>query len=288
MTCARGGRGPAELAAGEAGAGVTVDEEVELFGGPESLFGCRHLPRTPIGAGVVICASGPFDAAVDQGRAARLARRLAGAGVAAQRFHYRGTGWSDGDPGAFDFGRLVDDAGRALELMRRAGFDRLGFVGSRLGALVAARLAHGRPGAPVAVWEPVADPHRLLERVVSAGVVELLDTPLAGELFDGTVVGSLVDEVGESPRPLLLIQTGQPASLCADYETVTARARARGLAVETACYPCDGDRGGELVPVAPADELVEHTADWLVERLVPATHDAPGTGHRAASTGAAP
>ncbi|MGH9112212.1 MAG: hypothetical protein ACRDZN_07945 [Acidimicrobiales bacterium] len=255
---------------------MTAREEVELFGGSESLFGCRHLPSAPTGAGVVICASGPFDGAVDQGRVARLGRRLAGAGVAVQRFHYRGTGWSDGDAGALGFRRLVDDAGSALRLIRSAGVDRLGFVGARFGALVAARLAHDLPGAPVAVWEPVVDPRRLLEHAVAAGVVDLLDTPLAAELFEGTLVGSLVDELGGSPRPLLLVQTGPPPSLRADYKTVAERARARGLTVETACHPCDGVLGGLPVPAAPADELIEHTSAWLAAHLVPAPRGVPG------------
>jgi pimeloyl-ACP methyl ester carboxylesterase len=249
-------------------AGADVREEIELVGGPERIFGCRHVPASPLGAGVLVCGSGPFDAAVDQGRVARLGRRLAGAGVAAQRFHYRGTGSSDGDPVALSFGRLVEDAARALDLLREhADVDRVGFVGARLGALVAARLARECPRAELVVWEPVIDPRRLLEHAVGCNITDLLDTRLAEELFEGTLVASFMDELGESSRPLLVVQTGPPGSLRPEYEAVAARGRACGLCVEVACHLCDGDIAGVAVPTGSGDALIDHTADWLLQRL---------------------
>ena len=44
-------------------------EEIDLFGSPEVLFGCRHLPAEATGAGVLVCLGFPFDAAVDDGAA---------------------------------------------------------------------------------------------------------------------------------------------------------------------------------------------------------------------------
>lgn len=145
--------------------------EIELFGGPEQLFGCRHLP--PDGqarAVVVVCSSGPADAGLDVEREARLGRSLARAGVVAQRFHYRGTGESDGDPAGLGFDRLVDDARRALALVRdRCPGAPVGVVGVRLGALVAARVCRGEPGVPLAMWQPAVDPRAVVERAVRAG-----------------------------------------------------------------------------------------------------------------------
>jgi hypothetical protein len=146
-----------------------VRDEVDLFGWPEQMLGCRHVPAAGARAGVVVCLPAPLDAAVDDGRAARLGRRLARAGVAVQRFHYRGSPASDGDPTAVTFAALVADARRAAELLaEHTGVERIGLVGARLGALVAARVGHDHPGVPVALWEPVVDPRHLVEQAASA------------------------------------------------------------------------------------------------------------------------
>jgi alpha/beta superfamily hydrolase len=146
-----------------------VRDEVELFGWPQQVLGCRHTPAAGARAGAVVCLPAPFGGAVDDGRASRLGRRLARAGVAVQRFHYRGSPVSDGDPAAITFAGLVDDARRAADLLaRRTGVERIGLVGARLGALVAARVGREHPGSPVALWEPVVDPRHVVEQAASA------------------------------------------------------------------------------------------------------------------------
>lgn len=254
---------------------MTVREELDLFGGPEHLYGCRNMPSGPVSAGVVVCTS-PLDPAVDEGRAMRLGRRLARAGVAVQRFHCHGYPPSDGDPSTVGFASLVDDARQALELLRaRCRPARLGFVGARFGALVAARLAQAHEGAPLALWEPVSDPHSVLERAArtrgsppGAGTaVDLFDLPLAGDLLDGVLVGGLVDELGAGRRPVLLVQTSPGEALQPGYAELVARCRDREMSIEAECHPCDGERHGSPVPVAPSDTMVERTASWLAARL---------------------
>jgi hypothetical protein len=163
-----------------------VRDEVDLFGWPEQLLGCRSVPAAGARAGVVVCLPAPLDAAVDDGRAARLGRRLARAGVAVQRFHYRGSSASDGDPRAVTFAALVADARRAAELLvERTGVERIGLVGARLGALVAARVAHDHPGVPVALWEPVVDPRHVVEQ--AAGGRSRTRAPVRGAGHAGPV-----------------------------------------------------------------------------------------------------
>jgi acetyl esterase/lipase len=320
----RGRGGPADGPLNQA-EGEAVREEIDLFGSPEVLFGCRHLPSEASGGGVLVCLGPPFDTAVDEGRSARLARRLAGAGVAVQRFRYRGTWPSDGDPSELTFDRLVDDARSALDLLRdRTGVRRVAFVGARLGALVAARLARDVPGAPVVLWSPVPDARSALELAARARAargahdsaddratdgphpgdpaaddgtdgalpapdplalhlvdppapeVDLFDTPLAVDLA-GSTVRSLADELGAGPRPLLVVDTADDG-WADDRETVVASCRARGVAVDVAKHPCDGERAGRIVPTRPADELIDDTAAWLAARLGPPTSTAPGAG----------
>jgi hypothetical protein len=270
-------------------------DEVELFGGPEAIFGCRHVGAAPgeettggVTAGVVVCSSVGPDAAASYGAEARLGRALAGAGVAVQRFHYRGTGASDGAPDELSFSAMVDDARAALARLRTCVRPAaVAFVGVRLGALVAARLASSVDGAPVALWSPVADVRQVLEAAARAraahhpvldvwpsdpGVTEpdLFDLPLAAELIDGAVVGSLPDELSGHTGEVLMVQTAAGPAATERARALVERCRAAGLRVDSATVPRHED-DGVATPSADAGPLVEQTASWLVARLTAAT-----------------
>jgi alpha/beta superfamily hydrolase len=282
---------------------AAVRDEVELFGGPEAQFACRHAPGAPHGHGsppaaVLVCPSVGPGAAASYGAEARLGRALAGAGLVAQRFHYRGTGASDGSPRSVDFAALVADARAALDLVRRrTGAERVGLVGVRLGALVAARLASTLGDAPVALWAPVVEPGHFVEQAVrgrravpaarsatappDGHVVSpsMFEMPLVGDLVGGAAVCGLVDEIGARRRDVLVVRTAVDAALDAahdPHDVLAAQWRARGLDVETVSLPCDGERDGVPVPQRPAGALVEHTTAWLAARLSPPA--APGDG----------
>ena len=290
-------------------------DEVELFGGPEAIFGCRHVAAGPAGggdvadavgvgtgvtAGVVVCSSVGPDAAASYGAEARLGRALAGAGVAVQRFHYRGTGASDGAPDELSFPAMVDDARAALARLRtcvRPG--AVAFVGVRFGGLVAARLASSVDGAPVALWSPVADARQVLEAAARARAAhhpvldewpsdpgpvpepDLFDLPLAAELIDGAVVGSLPDELRGHTGEVLMVQTAAGPAATERARALAERCRVQGLRVESATVPRHED-DGVATPSADAGPLVEHTASWLVARLTAATGAAgsPTAGSR--------
>jgi len=263
-----------EAEAGSA-SGAAVREQVEVVGPGAHLLGCRHVPDADLRAVVLVCTAPPFDQPVDAGRTARLGRRLARAGVAVQRF-----GWLDPvaapeAAAAVDVEALVDDARRALELLRdRCPVERVGLLGVRLGALVAARLARSLPGAPVALGQPVPLPRPVLEQAArrraaapGAPAVDVLGTRLGAELAEGVVVGGLVDELGAEPRPLFVAWTAGDGPGTGGDDV--ARCRSRGFPVEEVAVPCDGSRAGRPVPAAAPDELVERTAGWLVGHLAP-------------------
>ncbi|HEY8547118.1 MAG TPA: alpha/beta hydrolase, partial [Acidimicrobiales bacterium] len=178
------------------GQGPDGYEEVELFGGAPGgglTFGCRHMPASEdVTAGVVICPPTHGDAAINYHREARLGRWLARAGVATQRFHYRGTGESDRlPPPGITFSTLVDDARQAAELLReRCGLERIGFLGTRVGALVAARAAAELDGAPLVLWQPVVDPRRYVNDSVAVDLGRGAPGPAALPAgFDGPPLG---------------------------------------------------------------------------------------------------
>ena len=303
-------------------------EEVELFGGPEAIFGCRHLAAEAHGgapAGVVVCSSVGPDAAASYGAEARLGRALARAGIAAQRFHYRGTGASAGVPQELSFPAMVADARAALDRLRTSigSSAVVGVVGVRLGALVAARLAASLDGAPVALWSPASDARHVLEAAAraraahhpvldrgpvpevspgfdagpdgwTAGAVaardgdlnlDLFDLPLAADLIDGVVVGSLLDELRPCSGEVLLVQTTAGHVATGRARSLVDQCRARGLQVEAATLPRHDEEDGVRTPIDDAGPLVDHTVSWLAARLSAAA--APDAGSPAEPSPAA-
>lgn len=303
-------------------------DEVELFDGPEAIFGCRHLaaepPDRPVG--VLVCSSVGADAAAFYGAEARLGRVLARAGVATQRFHYRGTGASDGAPDELSFITMVADARAALERLRTCVAPvAVGVVGVRLGALVAARLAASLDGAPVALWSPVADARPVLEAAAraraahhpvldrapfadlhpdvdggregwtadhrAASDLDLFDLPLAADLIEGVVVGSLVDELRGCSGEVLLVGTAAGPVATERARSLVERCRAAGLRVDAATVPRHEENDGVPTPIADAGPLVDHTARWLAARLAPATPadaDASPSGSQTGTPAASP
>jgi alpha/beta superfamily hydrolase len=212
-----------------------VREEVEFFSGPDLVFGCRHIPLGGAVAGVVVCSPLPYQTGAAYLPDARLGRQLSRAGVVVQRFHYRGTGHSDGDPAGLTLDAMARDARDALAHLRhRCGVQQVGVVGTAAGAAVAALVARDLPGAPVALWEPFE--------------------PAAPD-------HSLTDLVGTGPRPLLMAAAG----LGAGSEVGAASGLAddvaawRSLAFDVQIVPPVGAPGGP--------GLVETTAAWFVRHL---------------------
>jgi alpha/beta superfamily hydrolase len=249
------------------GPGAEGHEEIELFGGPDLLFGCRSVPAAGATTGVLICPATFGDATINYHREARLGRWLARAGVATQRFHPRGTGKSDGQPSRISFESMVEDAQRAADLLReRSGIDRIAFLGTRVGGLVAARLAREIDDAPLALWQPVVDPRRYVDESVAVGA-SVLDTPLGRDLFESAAVNNLVETLGVRPRPILLVQLHRRVGLSSEYRITVGRWQAKGFTVEVAYDPTEDDWWRVHPEWEPSDEVLTVTALWLASRL---------------------
>lgn len=266
-------------------------EEIELFGGQAELFGVRHMPAPGPGApgaaptpvGVVVCSPTWTDADVNAERELRLANRLAGAGIVVQRFSYRGVGASGGSPGSAGFGSLVHDVRAAVEhLADRCGVERVGLVATRVGGLVAARVARDLPGTPVALWQPVLDPRQYLADAAAAAAADephvpvtqpggaahaLLGSRLGRDLFSPVVVGNLVDLLGPRPRPVLLVQLHRRVGLAPAYRDAVGRLDAQGFAVDVAYDPTEEEWWQVRPGREPSDDALAVTAQWLGQQL---------------------
>jgi pimeloyl-ACP methyl ester carboxylesterase len=205
------------------------EEALYLDGG---LITFTHLPPGKPAGGVVVCSPLGIAFRRNYRREVLLARSLAAAGFAVQRFHYRGTGSSFGEPEDMTFERMREDAlEAAARLAGRAGATTRALVGTRLGALVAASASADLPGARLALWEPVEEGSRYFEEasrvrsiqhlrlgsggpglspaaeIERTGSADILGHRVHEPLYRSLVGRSLARETGTDPRPILLVRS---------------------------------------------------------------------------------
>lgn len=149
-------------------AGAT--EVAGFFGsGSRRLFGAFTLPVGDPVASVFISSPLFAEQARNYRREVILARDLASRGIAVFRYHYRGTGHSDGDSADLTFSTMCADATEAFDRLRQRcpGIPH-GFVGTRLGAFVAATVARDQPVAPLLLWDPVSSASIVFKEAIKA------------------------------------------------------------------------------------------------------------------------
>jgi hypothetical protein len=144
-----------------------------------------YPPGTPAG-GVLICPPFGADSVANYRREVALARALAAAGLAAVRFHYRGTGNSDGDPAATTLDSMRDDVVDATTAVGAAIDGPPGLVATRLASLVAAAAAPALGAPALALWEPVLEGRRFLRDAVRASRMREISTGGPRPAADGS------------------------------------------------------------------------------------------------------
>lgn len=277
-----------------------VREILEFFGpAGGKMFGCTYVPAVRPTAGVVVCCPLLAEFLRNYRKEVTLARSLSAAGFAVQRFHYRGSGNSDGEQHALTFESMHEDSVTAAEhLVERTGVQQLLFLGVRFGALVAAAAARGWEDAALILWEPAlqgrryfrevfrarrirdlkegdttpAPPGRPEQELAVAGVVDVLGYSVTAPLYRSAVARSLLDELGTRVRPVLLVQMGQSAELRRDYQAFVDELCGRGFVVDVELF--DKDVPWWFTPnVWRADDtpetahaLARLTTDWVVRR----------------------
>jgi alpha/beta superfamily hydrolase len=156
---------------------------------------------------IIVCSpfSGDFSANYHRERLLAHASLSRGFGVA--RFHYCGEGNSEGDPSRMTFASLCEDTDAvARHVLGLLGAVRLSYLGTRLGALVAASAASQRPRTPLVMWEPVIQPQRFYREAYLAKRASLVatDDAAVGSFFEDLERDGIVDIVGYSLYPALV------------------------------------------------------------------------------------
>ena len=131
------------------------------FGARGQLFGWVHLPAgAQARAAVVLCPPLGRELTSSHFAYRRLARELAGRGIAALRFDYEGSGDSAGDDSCAP-ASWITDIQQAFELAAAIGAPTIGAVGMRMGALLALEAAQGfaaeergLPLGALVLWDP--------------------------------------------------------------------------------------------------------------------------------------
>ena len=262
------------------------EERAFLGAGPERIFSTMHLPPGDAVGGLVVCSPLHNEFLKHYRREVLLSRHLAGHGVAVSRFHYRGTGNSDGDEADMTFDRMCEDAkAAASSLLAFIGPKPLAFLGTRFGALVAAAAGAG----PLVLWEPVVEPKRYFREAFrirrmsdvasgkpaddsldprrdleTEGHVEVLGAAFHRRLYESSLDHSLADLV-PAGTPVLILRFGAPdrAQLQQVLEAKGAAAETRFVAEHESWWFFDGWR-----PASPAlSTLIDLTREWLIRAM---------------------
>lgn len=136
--------------------------------GGQTLFGLYDSPRVSRcrDAGFAICAPLGLEYMRTHYALRLLGAQLADAGFHVLRFDYRGTGDSEGVIGSGQLPLWQEDIAAAVaELQALSGAQRIGLIGLRAGAVLAATaLAEGRCSAErLVLWDPVVSGRAYLE-----------------------------------------------------------------------------------------------------------------------------
>ncbi len=263
------------------------------------LFVAYNEPAAKPKSGVVICQPYSAEVARNQRRELALAWELSAQGFAVARFHYLGTGHSSGEPEDMTFGQMVGDAGDVADaLADRTGVTNVSFVGTRLGAFVAAKAAARYPGAPLVLWEPPPDMERYYKEVLRArmiglvkqgkrspggkelmemfsdhGFLDVVGNPVAYSVYESTIdkqLDRLLIDAGTGP--VLIIQMSIRQEIRPALEAVVATGRDAGISISTETIPYDeawwfgaSGHGPKVETKMTATEAVPLTSAFLLQ-----------------------
>jgi alpha/beta superfamily hydrolase len=275
-----------------------IRREVFFFGGSEgSLFGSYHLPDVGTRRGIVICSPLFAEHIANYRREVMIADALASSGFPVLRFHYSGTGHSDGDSATITFDSLREDMLSAIELLRTdRRVDVVVLLATKLPALVAASVAE-QSESPLVLCQPAVDgasyfrdvfrshlmnelkdghshstsSETMLAEMHSVGYTDILGYPVTAGLYDSFVNASLTQQLERLPSPSLLVQVARKQRLSAPYDRIIQWARDTGRSIAAQVVV---ESGGEWLPGeqwrseegnSGTAQIIGATTKWLAD-----------------------
>ena len=277
---------------------IGIVEEIGFVdSGGSQMFSALHRPEGASSGAVMICSPVQAEQLRNYRREVLLARELARQGLTVQRFHYRGSGNSDGSPADVTFETMLEDARTALRLLPERAEGAIALVGTRLGASVAAIVGREAGARALALWEPVADADRYFReifrgRLVSelkhgeshggrspidelrrSGQLDILGYSIDLPLYESVIARRPSDDLTEVPPHVLLVQIGGSSSLRPDYRALASSWEERGVSVSThrleGAEPWWFGSAPDIASDEPdrAHEMVEVTSAWMLQAV---------------------
>jgi pimeloyl-ACP methyl ester carboxylesterase len=227
-------------------------------------------------------------------REVALARALASRGIAAQRFHYRGTGNSQGDPATLSFDTLCEDAREMSKALRhRVPNVPVAFVGTRWGALMAAEVSKRFPFSPLVLWEPTIDAsgyfreagrarrirdaregrsdearsNGVAAEFESRGFMDLLGYSIYRPLYESAQGRTLSSVMDRQPHPLLIIQMARGKSRGGAFESLVGKLAEAGYEAEVEQAELAESWWFHTDAVLRFRPLIQRTCEWLERRF---------------------
>jgi dipeptidyl aminopeptidase/acylaminoacyl peptidase len=251
-----------------------VEIQIELARG---LRGVVHGPGHGRRGPGVLLLHGFTGSRIEDGRMfVALGRALAGAGMYALRFDFRGSGDSDGDFAEMTLESELADARAALRhLARTSGVDpdRVGILGVSLGSVVAQLIAAETRAAALVLWATIAQPAEVFtddkrEQAAARGYAA------SDEFYRQVRDAQPLEALARYPGPLLCVH-GE-----ADYVPVGhARAAAATLGARATIHVVAGG-DHTFGTVGRKQEAIEVSLRFLARALLEAPASSASRGAR--------
>lgn len=242
----------------------------------QNLYGMLHLPDGPDPHPAAILLHG-FTGHRSESHFifTKQARHLAGHGVAALRFDFRGSGESEGDFSEMTVQGEISDAAAALDfLSAQPEIDaaRLGVLGLSLGGCVAACLAGRDPRVKaLALWSAPAQLRKLLEKGAAeagqpaaslAGGYDVGGLLIGPGLIQDLLTLQPLEEVAAFSGPTLVVQGTHDESVALE----NAHAYTQALSGEKRLVVVEGaDHTFSSIPWE--QEVIAASTNWFVRHL---------------------
>jgi alpha/beta superfamily hydrolase len=274
-------------------------ETVRFLGsGADRVYSYQYAPAEARGLGIVMCPAILGDFASNYRREVVGARALAARGFPVRRFHYRGTGNSDGDFSDVSFDTMVEDALASAAALEEAGVSDVAFIGTRFGSLVAAAATRSRAARAVAMWEPMTDARsyfremnrtRMMHDVSGGerqgssfddlaadlranGYADLLGYTLGRRLFESALDRTLLTELGDRATEVLLVQFNLRKGIDRSRQVLADALRAAGSSVDLEAvqgvelWGLHSDGWTPIESRSDVQHLLEITTGWFSRR----------------------